>query len=156
MDLLQLIGLLGSLVSIGGAIWASISVGIIKKAKDEVFARLKIVKYSELTSSSKGTIIQLRKVVNKKRILPGVNFDDINGSINDYYENLNKIKNDITEDGYTKLDEQMNKLKSKMSLAIKTDRKSSNQLIEAYTEIYYHVLEIDSEIANYNKKIIEK
>ena len=140
MDGKEWIGIIGSLVSIGGAIWASFSVGIIKKTKEEVFSRLKIVKYSELTSSSKGTIIQLRKIANKKKILPGLNFDDINSSINDYYENLNKIKNDIAEDGYKDLSDQMNILKKKISLANKTDRKSSSKIIEVYTEIYYHIL----------------
>jgi hypothetical protein len=156
MDILEIIGLIGSLVSIGGAIWASMSVGIIKKTKNEIFSRLRIVKYSELTSSSKGTVTQLRKIANKDKIPPGINFQEITDSLNDYYENLNKIKNDIKEDGFSDLEKYMNDMKDNINTATSLDRKNPKAIIEIYTKMYYHILEIDSEISKYNKKIIEK
>lgn len=156
MDIIEIIGLVGSIVSIGGAIWASMSVGIIKKTKIEIFSRLRIVKYSELTSSSKGTVTQLRKIANKDKIPPGINFQEIIDSLNDYYENLNRIKNDIKEDGFSDLEKHMNDMRENINTATGFDRKNPKAIIEIYTKMYYHVLEIDSEISKYNKKMIEK
>lgn len=156
MDIIGIIGLIGSLVSIGGAIWASMSVGIIKKTKIEIFSRLRIVKYSELTSSSKGTVTQLRKIANKEKIPPGINFQEIIDSLNDYYENLNRIKNDIKEDGFSDLEKYMNDMRENINTATGLERKNPKAIIDIYTKMYYHILEIDSEISKYNKKMIEK
>lgn len=156
MDFTEIIGLTGSMISIIGAIWASMSVGIIKKTKSEIFSRLRMIKYTELTSSSKGTVIQLRKIANKDKIPPGINFQEIIESLNDYYENLNTIKNDIEEDGFFNLDKYMSEMRENINKATSLDRKNPKAMIEIYTSMYYHVLEIESEISKYNKKIIEK
>jgi hypothetical protein len=156
MGTIETIGLIGSITSIGCAIWASISVGIIKKTKLEIFSRLKIVKYSELSSSSKNTINQLRKIASKDKIPPGINFTDIIDSLNDYYENLNKIKIDIEKDGFSSIEDHMKKLRESINTARTQNRKTPQELISSYTEIYYHVLEIDSKISKYHQMNIEK
>jgi hypothetical protein len=156
MDLNEIIGLIASIVSIGGAIWAFISVGIIKKTKTEIFSKLRIIKYSELINSTKGTITQLRKIANKDRIPPGVNFQEIIDSLNDYYEGLNRIKNEIKDDGYSDLEVQMNEMRNNINTASTSDRKNPKNVIEIYTKIYYQILEIESDISRYNRKILEK
>lgn len=146
---------MGSLVSIGGAIWASCNVRIVKKTKEEIFSKLRIVKYSEISNSSKSTINQLRKIANKDKIPPGVNFKEIIDSLNIYYESLISIKNDIQEDGFIDLERYLDELRTNITIASKLERKAPKDLINIYTKIYYHILDIDCEIVKYNKKLLK-
>ena len=155
MEFKELIGLVASVISISSAIWAAVNVRIIKRTKRDIFSRLKIEKYSEIVNSSQGTITQLRKIANKNTIPPGVNFGDTIDSLNKFYENLNAIKNEIIKDGYSDLEFHMNELKQKVQVVQNMNRNTPN-IILSYTEIYYHVIDIDREVSNYKKQMIEK
>lgn len=155
MELKEIIGLIASLISIVSAIWAAVNVRVIKKTKRDIFSKLKIEKYSEIVTSSQGTISQLRKIANKNKIPPGVNFSDIIDSLNKFYENLNTIKCEIITDGYVNLELQMNELKQKVQVVQNMNRSTPN-IISSFTEIYYLVIDIDGEVSKYKKQIIEK
>lgn len=156
MDISDYIGLVGSFASIGAAVWSFFNVGIIRETKREIFNRLKMIKYSDTNSSSQNTIDQLRKVANKNTLPRGLNISDIIDSLNNYYENLNKVRNDLEQDGYTKLELSLSELKNKINYASKCERKEVDKVIKAYTELYYLVLDIDSEIGKHKNRLVEK
>lgn len=144
MDLIDIIGFVGSITSIWAAIWAAMIVGVIKKTKNEIFARLRIVKYTELKSSSDSVISQLRKIANKSRVPRGTNFESIIDGLNTYFEGLNSIRNEISNIEYPDKEEHLIQLKDRINSASNIDRTDPKHLIRVYTEIYYHILEIDS------------
>lgn len=156
MDILNIIGLVGSLVSIGAAIWSIFNVGIIKKTKQEIFSKLKIVKYSGASSISKNTINQLRKIANREKIPRGLNTSEIIDSLNDYYESLNELRVDLEEDGFVKLKEYMSTLKSNITSVSRLDRSDPELFKQKYEDLYYYILEIDTEIGKLRKNIVEK
>lgn len=155
MKFIEHVGIIGAIASIISVVWTSINVGLVRKAKKEIYSRIKVVKYSESTGSYKSAITHLRKVATKSKIPPGVNFDDIIGCINDYYESLSKVKNDIIEDGYSEIEKKMGKLKELISIASHTDRKDSVTIIEIYTKMYYHIMEINSEVEKHKQQFIK-
>jgi len=155
MKLIEHIGIIGAIASIVSVVWTSINVGLVRKAKKDIYTKIKVVKYSESIGVYKSVLIHLKKIATKSKIPLGLNFDDIIGCLNDYYESLSKVKSDITEDGYSEIEKKMDKLKELISTASLTDRKDSGKIIKIYTEIYYHVIEINSEVEKYNQQCIK-
>ena len=148
------IGIIGSIASIIGVVWTGINVRIVQKTKKEIYAKMKVVKYSESTGLYKSVLTHLKQVANKSKRPSGVNFDDIISSVSEYYENLSKVKNDIKEDGSIEFENKMSKLKKLINIARNTDRKNFEEIINIYTEIYYYVIDIESEIDKYKRQLI--
>lgn len=156
MDWTVKLGVVSSVISISGAIWSLYNVRIINKTKDEIFSKMKVVKYSNINVNTKSTITQIRKIALKNKIPKGLNLQDIIDSLNDYYEKIHEISNDIEKEGSEKLNNHIISFKEDISKVSKMSKESENELIENYNLIYYRILEIDKEIDKFKQNIIEK
>jgi len=156
MDWTVKLGVVSSVISISGAIWSLYNVRIITKTKDEIFSKMKVVKYSNINVNTKSTITQIRKIALKNKIPKGLNLQDIIDSLNDYYEKIHEISNDIEKEGSEKLNNHITSFKEDISKVSKMSKESENELIENYNLIYYRILEIDKEIDKFKQNIIEK
>ncbi len=156
MVVIQIIGLIASLISIGGAIWSLFNVGKIKRIKNEIFSRFKIIKYSDFNLKGKKTLTEVRRISHKKNIERGLVLEDVLSSVKDYYENLNEIRNDIYEDGFRDINSYMDKLKNKIDRISSLDRNTSSELIQEYNYVYYLIIDIENHISKQQKNILEK
>ena len=156
MDWTVILGVISSIVSIFGAFWSLFNVNIIKKTKQEIFSRLKVVKYSNINVNTKNTILQVRKIALKNKIPKGLNLNEINDSLKDYYERIHEISNDIEKEGSDKIITQINEFKINISSVSKLSKDFESELIDGYNQIYYQILEIDKEIDKFKQNIIEK
>ncbi|MDR6516766.1 hypothetical protein [Chryseobacterium camelliae] len=155
MDWTVKLGVISSIVSIGGGIWSLVNVKITKKIKKEIFSNFKVIKYSNINVNTRTTINQIRKIALRSKISKGLNLEEIISSVNDYYEKIHEISNDLEKENSNNLDNLLNSLKKKITY-ISTLDKTSIDLIENYNELYYIILEVDKEIDKFKQKIIEK
>lgn len=155
MDWTIKLGVVSSIVSIGGAVWSFFNVKITEKTKREIFSKIKIVKYSSINVDTKTTINQVRKIAFKNKIPKGLNLGEIISFVNDYYEKIHGIINDLEKENSINLNNHISSLKNKITEVSALD-KTSPDLIENYNELYYIILEVDKEIDNFKKNIIEK
>lgn len=156
MDWTVKLGVVSSFISVMGAIWSLYNVRIIKKTKREIFSKMKVVKYSSINVNTKTVISQIRKIALKSKVPKGLNINAIIDSLNDYYEKIHEISNDIEIEGSEKLNKDINDLKKNITNVSKLNKDSENELIECYNDIYYGILEIDKEIDKLKQNIIEK
>lgn len=156
MDWTIKLGIISSIISIAGAIWSLINVRVIKKTKKEIFSKMKVVKYSNINVNTKAAISQIRKIALKSKVPKGLNINDIIDSLNDYYEKIHEISNDIEKEGSEKLNKDINDLKKNITNVSRMNKDSENELIGCYNDIYYGILEIDKEIDKLKQNIIEK
>ncbi|GEN76017.1 hypothetical protein [Chryseobacterium hagamense] len=155
MDWTIKLGVVSSVISIAGAVWSLFNVRIIRKTKKEIFSKFKVVKYSNINEKAKTTIYQVKKIALKNKIPKGINLFDINNSVNDYYEKIHEISNDIEKENSANLNNYISNLREKIMEVSKLNNNSSD-LIEKYTQLYYIILQVDKEIDKFKQNIIEK
>lgn len=156
MEWYEYIGLIGSLISIGGAIYTYRYSTIIKKTKDEIFDAFKIVKFSGINENTSSTINQIKKVSHRQKIARGTNLEDIVNSLNDYYEKIHRLKNEKEVSDSTNLNELITEYREKINVISSTSRDDDEILIQHFNEIYEMTLNIDSEFNKFTKNIVEK
>lgn len=157
MNTIETIGLVGSGVSIISAIVSVIGVQTVKKAKKEVFLKLRIEKNSEFISLNRNVLTQLRKITSSNGKIPlGQNFPKLIEDLNSYYENLSRLRHDILGNENDKLKNHLENLKQNVAKAKLIDRNELQKIISIYTEIYYQLIDIEYDVSIINKQIIEK
>ncbi|HCR75308.1 MULTISPECIES: hypothetical protein [Chryseobacterium] len=155
MDWTIKLGVVSSVISISGAVWSLFNVRIIRKTKKEIFSKFKVVKYSNINEKAKTTIYQVKKIALKNKVPKGINLSDINNFVNDYYEKIHEISNDIEKENSANLNNYISNLQEKIEEVSKLNNNSSD-LIEKYTQLYYIILQVDKEIDKFKQNIIEK
>ena len=151
MDIIQIIGLIGSILSITAAI-ASFNISKkIKKTKEEIYAKIRISNYTELEMLHRNSINQLRLITLKDKIGRGVNTQDIIATLHIFLENLNQFKNALKTDGFEKIDEFINVFKKEIIELEKIDVQNYKNLKEKCNDIYYHLIE-NKEFFNDSKR----
>ncbi|WP_124981497.1 hypothetical protein [Nonlabens xiamenensis] len=153
---MDILNITTSIVSILGALWTLYNWNEIKKAKEQIFSAIKIVKYSEVSNNFETTIKQIKKIAFKTKIPSGTNIDDILNSLTNYFEKTVRTSSDLEKDGFRNFSEHKDELKTSINNISKLDRKSPNNLIEEYNKVYYIIIEMDKEIDNYRKKLVQK
>jgi hypothetical protein len=153
---MEILNVTASIVSILGALWTLINFNKIKKAKEQIFSAIKIVKYSEVSNNFETTVNHIKKIAFKTKIPSGTNIEDILGGLTVYFEKTVKISSDLEKDGFRNFSEYKKELKESINKISKLDRKSPTELIEEYNKVYYVVIEIDKEIDKYKRKLVQK
>ena len=156
MDSIEIIGLIGSGISIISAIVSIVGVQSVKKAKKEVFQKFRIMKNSEFITLNRNVLNQLRKISSSEKIPIGQNFPKLIEDLNNYYENLSRLRHDNLSNENEKLDSHLENLKQNIADAKLIDRNESQKIITKYTEIYYQLIDIENDVSKMNKEIIEK
>lgn len=153
MKFLEILNMIASIISIGGAVWSLRNLKKIKEIKSNISTLMNLEKYSSTSHSKRGTIELLKRIANHPTIPPGTDLSRITESINEHYANLIEIKEELYKDGYIDIAAHMNDLKDQLKKIQGMD-KDSKEIATTYTEIYYKILAIDSRINEYKKKII--
>jgi hypothetical protein len=153
---MEILNVTASIVSILGALWTLINFNKIKKAKEQIFSAIKIIKYSEVSNNFETTVNQIKKIAFKTKIPSGTNIEDILSGLTVYFEKTVKISSDLEKDGFRNFSEYKKELKESINKISKLDRKSPTELIEEYNKVYYVVIEIDKEIDKYKRKLVQK
>jgi hypothetical protein len=151
----EIIGLIGSLVSIGAALYTYKYSTIIKKTKDEIFGLFKVMKFSNINENTTTTIEQIKKIGHRQKIARGTNVDEIINSLNIYYEKIFKLKNEKEVEGSSKLNLLIDNYRQKV-VDITNSRNDEIKLIQCFNEIYELTLSIDQEFGKLTKTIVEK
>ena len=155
MEILEIIGLIASVVSIISAFVALLGVSKVKKAKNDFFLKLRIMKNSEFLSLNRSILTQLKQITIAKKIPLGTNFSRIIEELFNYYENLSRLRQNVKIED-KKIDGHMQKLKRNISRAKILERKDSQKIVDVYTEIYYDLVEIEKDVLKMNSEEIEK
>ncbi|PJR04035.1 hypothetical protein [Avrilella dinanensis] len=151
----EVIGLIGSIVSIGAAIYTYRYSTIIKKTKDEIFGLFKAIKFSSINENTTTTIEQIKKIAHRQKIARGTNIDEIINSLNLYFEKIFKLKNEKEVEESSKLNLLIDNYRQKV-VEITNSRNDETKLIQCFNEIYELTLTIDQEFGKLTKKIVEK
>lgn len=156
MGFIEWIGFVGSLFSIGAAIWSFFISKEVKKAKSDIYKYYKIIDYSKTNSKGKETIAKLRQIANQHKVPRGFNTTELTSSINSYIESLSKISVHFEKGGEKLLKNQILIFKQKIFSASKIDVKDQALFIETYTEIYNLILSIESKINDLQKNNLQE
>lgn len=151
----EIIGLIGSLVSIGAALYTYRYSTIIKQTKEEIFGLFKVMKFANINENTTTTIEQIKKVAHRQKIARGTNIDEIVNSLNIYFEKVFKLKNEKEVEASSKLNLLIDNYRQKV-IEITNSRNNETQLIQCFNEIYELTLNIDQEFGKLTKKIVEK
>lgn len=152
----EIIGLIGSFISIGGAIYSYKYSTIIKNTKDEIFSTFKVLKYSNINEKTLSTIEQIKKVAHKQKIPRGTNIDDVIKTLNEYFEKVFKLKNETEVENSSILNDLIQAYREKVNEISNTSRMNETDLIQLFNEIYEMTLNIDQEFSKLAKNIVEK
>lgn len=151
----EIIGLIGSLISIGAALYTYKYATIIKKTKNEIFGLFKVMKFSNINENTITTIEQIKKIAHRQKIARGTNIDEIINSLNIYFEKIFKLKNEKEVEASSKLNLLIDNYRQKV-VDITNSRNDEAKLIQCFNEIYELTLNIDQEFGKLTKKIVEK
>lgn len=152
----EIIGFVGSLVSILGAVYTYRYSTIISRTKDEIFSLFKVLKFSNISESSTTTIEQIKKIAHKQKIIRGTNVDDIVNSLNNYYEKVFKLSNEVEVEKSEKIAGFITDYREKINIIGNTPRANETALITHFNEIYELTLNINQEFNKFTKNIVEK
>jgi len=114
------------------------------------------MKNSEFITLNRNVLNQLRKISSSEKIPIGQNFPKLIEDLNNYYENLSRLRHDNLSNENEKLDSHLENLKQNIADAKLIDRNESQKIITKYTEIYYQLIDIENDVSKMNKEIIEK
>lgn len=152
----EIIGLLGSLVSIMAAIYTSRYSTIVKKTKNEILSLFKVVKFSNISETTQTVLEQIKKVAHKQTISRGTNLNDLVNSLNNYYEKIFKLKTENEVAKNEKLNSLIETFRLKTDAVSATQRDQQSAIIELFNELYQLTLNIDQEFNKLTKSIVEK
>ena len=152
----EIIGLLGSLVSIMAAIYTSRYSTIVKKTKNEILSLFKVVKFSNISETTQTVLEQIKKVAHKQTISRGTNLNDLVNSLNNYYEKIFKLKTENEVAKNEKLNSLIETFRLKTDTLSATQRDQQSAIIELFNELYQLTLNIDQEFNKLTKSIVEK
>lgn len=152
----EIIGLLGSLVSIMAAIYTSRYSKIVKKTKNEILSLFKVVKFSNISETTQTVLEQIKKVAHKQTISRGTNLNDLVNSLNNYYEKIFKLKTENEVAKNEKLNILIETFRLKTDAISATQRDQQSIIIELFNELYQLTLNIDQEFNKLTKSIVEK
>lgn len=155
MEALDVIGLIGSIVSIVSAFIVLFGVRKVKKAKNEIFLKLRIMKNSEFLSLNRSILSQIKQITTAKKIPIGTNFERIIEELFNYYESLSRLRQNVKLQNKT-IDNHLQNLKNNINIAKKLDRKDTQKVVDVYTDIYYYLVDVEKDILKMNNEEIEK
>lgn len=152
----EIIGLVGSIVSIVAAIYSSRYSTIVKKTKNEILSLLKVVKFSNINETTSAVLEQIKKIAHKQSIPRGTNLNEIVNSLNSFYEKVFKLKNENEVETNEHLNTLITTFRQKTNLVSNTPREQSASVISLFNELYEITLNIDKEFNKLTKDIVEK
>lgn len=152
----EIIGLIGSIVSIFAALYTSKYSSVVLKTKNEILSLLKVVKFSNINESTVFVLEQIKKVAHKQTIARGTNLDEIINALNIYYEKIFKLKTEVDVESNSSLNTLLVMYRNKVNELSLTSRNDSAKIIEHFNELYQITLQVDNEFTKLTKKIVEK
>ncbi|MPT34815.1 MAG: hypothetical protein E2604_06950 [Flavobacterium sp.] len=152
----EIVGLISSFVSIGGAFYSYRYSTIIKKTKNEIFSTFKVLKFSNINEKTINTTEQIKKIAHKQKIPRGTNVDEIIKVLNDYFEKIFKLKNEKEVQNSNTLNILIQQYREKINAISRTPRSSEEVIIKLFGEIYEITLNIDKEFDKFTKNIVEQ
>lgn len=152
----EIIGLIGSVVSIIAAIYTSRYSLIVKQTKNEILSLFKVVKFSNINETTLSVLDHIKKIAHKQNIARGTNLDEIVNSLNNYYEKVFKLKTENEVIKNETLNNLISTFRSKVDTISVTERSNQSTIINLFNELYQITLNIDQEFNKLTKKIVEK
>lgn len=152
----EIIGFVGSLVSILSAIYTSRYTSIVKKTKSEILSLFKVVNFSNINETTPAVLEQIKKVAHKRNIARGTNLNDIVNSLNNYYEKIYRLKAENEVGQNENLNNLIETYRKKTDEVSATARAEQSVIIELFNDLYQITLSINHEFNKLAKNIVEK
>ncbi len=151
---MEIIGLVGAIVSILSGIWAFISANSAKKIKKEMLQRNRIDEFSIMLSCGRTALQDVKKIGPTVKMYRGVKIKDICDSVQNFTEMIIEnisIINTSDREKIVKRNEEIQNIIFKVSEFDKKDEKTR----ELGTKLYYNLLNIIGELNKLKKENIE-
>lgn len=152
----EIIGLIGSVVSVIAATYTVRYSTIVKNTRNELLGLLKLSKFTGINEATISVLSQIKKIANRPTIARGTNIQEIIESLNVYYEKIFRLRTEKEVENNATLMSMIDNYRAKVDAISATDRTNASGLISLFNEVYQLTLVIDNEFNKFSTKIVEK
>lgn len=151
----EIIGLIGSVVSVVAATYTVRYSTIVKNTRNELLGLLKLSKFAGINEATITVLSQIKKIANRSTIARGTNVQEIIESLNAYYEKIFRLKTEKEVENNVTLISMIDTYRTKVDAISVTDKTNAVVLISLFNEVYQLTLVIDNEFNKFSSKIVE-
>jgi hypothetical protein len=145
MSAIVIIGIIGSIVSIVSGIGSAGIFVFNRGIKKQLLIKQDISTYTNIVQCLENTIKELRKVTFKRSRIIGFSKDQYITILQETYEVLNENKHKLLSDGMIRISDDLVQLQADIAQLYLVNGTTS-AIIDKLNEIYFHIININSEL----------